>query len=152
MSRHQVWIHKVLGLSWRFYAALRIMDSQFCARECPSYSMMLDFLSFVFSIHQVNFYFNLMHRSWITPVLAFRRTFPGECTLFLLVLPILTLCVSLKVFDRLLLLRKGGQTVYFGDIGEGAQSIISYFEIAGARKCRPEENPYVCIHHLLKSL
>ena len=85
-----------------------------------------------------------MHRSWITPVLAFRRTFPGKNTLSLLVLPVLNLC--LEVFDRLLLLRKGGQTVYFGDIGEGAQSIISYFETAGARKCRSEENPYVCIH------
>ena len=49
----------------------------------------------------------------------------------------------LQGFDRLLLLRKGGQTVYFGEVGEGAQSIISYFETAGARKCRPEENPYV---------
>ncbi|KAF8816092.1 hypothetical protein BYT27DRAFT_7248614 [Phlegmacium glaucopus] len=46
-----------------------------------------------------------------------------------------------QVFDRLLLLRKGGQTVYFGDVGKGAQSIISYFETAGARKCRPGENP-----------
>ena len=41
--------------------------------------------------------------------------------------------------------------MYFGDIG-GAQSTIYYFEIAGARKCRPEENPYVCIYHLLKFL
>ena len=56
----------------------------------------------------------------------------------------------LQVFDRLLLLRKGGQTVYFGDIGEGSQSVISYFESADARKCRSEENPYVCIYHLLR--
>jgi hypothetical protein len=131
----------VLGLSWRFYAALQIMDSQFSARECPSYSILLDFLSFVYSIHQVTFDLYSMHRSLITPVLAFCRTFPGEYTLFLLVLLILNL--SLQVFDRLLLLRKGGQTVYFGDIGEGAQSIISYFETAGARKCSSEENPYV---------
>jgi hypothetical protein len=33
MSQRQVLIHKVLGLSWRFYAALRIMDNQFSARE-----------------------------------------------------------------------------------------------------------------------
>jgi ATP-binding cassette, subfamily G (WHITE), member 2, SNQ2 len=55
----------------------------------------------------------------------------------------------LQDFDRLLLLRKGGQTVYFGDVGEGAQSIISYFETAGARQCKPGENPYVCICHSL---
>ncbi|KAF8153344.1 pleiotropic drug resistance ABC transporter [Crassisporium funariophilum] len=46
-----------------------------------------------------------------------------------------------QIFDRLLLLRKGGQTVYFGDVGEGAETIISYFETGGARKCRPGENP-----------
>jgi hypothetical protein len=77
MSRHQVLIHKVLGLSWRFYAALRIMDNQFCARKCLNYSIMLDF-SFVYSIHQVTFNANFMHRSLLTPVSAFRRTFPGD--------------------------------------------------------------------------
>lgn len=44
-------------------------------------------------------------------------------------------------FDRLLLLRKGGQTVYFGDIGDQSKSIVSYFEQHGARKCSPKENP-----------
>ncbi|AOA62653.1 ATP-binding cassette (ABC) transporter [Komagataella phaffii CBS 7435] len=44
-------------------------------------------------------------------------------------------------FDRLLLLRKGGQTVYFGDIGENSSVITGYFERNGARKCSPAENP-----------
>ncbi|KAG0663045.1 ATP-binding cassette transporter snq2 [Maudiozyma exigua] len=44
-------------------------------------------------------------------------------------------------FDRLLLLRKGGQTVYFGDIGNNSDILISYFEKYGARKCSPTENP-----------
>lgn len=44
-------------------------------------------------------------------------------------------------FDRLLLLKTGGQTVYFGDIGDHSKSIISYFEGHGARKCSPLENP-----------
>lgn len=44
-------------------------------------------------------------------------------------------------FDRLLLLRKGGQTVYFGDIGNHSRSIVSYFETHGARKCSDKENP-----------
>ena len=48
-----------------------------------------------------------------------------------------------QVFDRLLLLRKGGQTVYFGDIGERATTLIDYFERNGARKCDDSENPYV---------
>lgn len=47
------------------------------------------------------------------------------------------------MFDRLLLLRKGGQTVYFGDVGEHARSVIQYFETGGARKCGDEENPFV---------
>ena len=40
----------------------------------------------------------------------------------------------LQVFDRLLLLRKGGQTVYFGDIGanSSATRMINYFEHNGA--------------------
>ncbi|KAH3677159.1 hypothetical protein WICPIJ_009028 [Wickerhamomyces pijperi] len=44
-------------------------------------------------------------------------------------------------FDRLLLLRKGGQTVYFGDIGENSRDILGYFERHGARKCETHENP-----------
>ncbi|RDB27068.1 Brefeldin A resistance protein [Hypsizygus marmoreus] len=46
-----------------------------------------------------------------------------------------------QVFDRLLLLRKGGQTVYFGDLGHNATTVISYFEKNGSRRCEPEENP-----------
>ncbi|KAF8597195.1 hypothetical protein BDV93DRAFT_539338 [Ceratobasidium sp. AG-I] len=46
-----------------------------------------------------------------------------------------------QAFDRLLLLRKGGQTCYFGDLGPNASTLISYFERNGARTCQPEENP-----------
>jgi ATP-binding cassette subfamily G (WHITE) protein 2 (SNQ2) len=46
-----------------------------------------------------------------------------------------------QVFDRMLLLRKGGQTCYFGDIGRNATTLINYFERNGARKCLPNENP-----------
>ncbi|TFK38228.1 pleiotropic drug resistance ABC transporter [Crucibulum laeve] len=46
-----------------------------------------------------------------------------------------------QVFDRLLLLRKGGQTVYFGDIGHEATTLIHYFEKNGSRPCNPSENP-----------
>lgn len=45
------------------------------------------------------------------------------------------------MFDRLLLLKKGGQTVYHGDIGPSSKTMISYFERNGAAKCGPEENP-----------
>lgn len=44
-------------------------------------------------------------------------------------------------FDRLLLLKKGGETVYFGDIGDNSNTLIKYFESHGARKCGPSENP-----------
>ncbi|KAK9385119.1 ABC-2 type transporter-domain-containing protein [Lipomyces mesembrius] len=44
-------------------------------------------------------------------------------------------------FDRLLLLKKGGQTVYFGDIGRNSQTLIDYFEDQGAPKCGEMENP-----------
>lgn len=46
-----------------------------------------------------------------------------------------------QVFDRLLLLRKGGQTVYFGDIGPNSTKLIGYFERNGAAKCGSDENP-----------
>ncbi|KUI58463.1 ABC transporter CDR4 [Cytospora mali] len=46
-----------------------------------------------------------------------------------------------RMFNRLLLLNNHGETVYFGDIGEEASTIIEYFESRGAPKCRPEDNP-----------
>ncbi|KAJ2907616.1 ATP-binding cassette transporter snq2, partial [Coemansia aciculifera] len=44
-------------------------------------------------------------------------------------------------FDRLLLLVRGGHTVYFGDLGPDAQTLIKYFENNGAPKCPPTANP-----------
>ncbi|KAJ7471522.1 pleiotropic drug resistance ABC transporter [Mycena galericulata] len=46
-----------------------------------------------------------------------------------------------QIFDRLLLLRKGGQVVYFGDIGENSKTLIQHFESNGSRHCEPTENP-----------
>jgi len=43
-------------------------------------------------------------------------------------------------FDRLLLLQKGGETVYFGDIGKDANVLIEYFRKYGA-ECPPNANP-----------
>ncbi|KAI8908139.1 ABC transporter G family protein [Powellomyces hirtus] len=44
-------------------------------------------------------------------------------------------------FDRLLLLQRGGKTVYFGDIGKDSRVMLDYFERNGARTCSKEENP-----------
>ena len=44
-------------------------------------------------------------------------------------------------FDTLLLLAKGGKTVYFGDIGENSKTMTSYFERYGGHACPPEANP-----------
>ncbi|EDO17450.1 hypothetical protein Kpol_1037p47 [Vanderwaltozyma polyspora DSM 70294] len=44
-------------------------------------------------------------------------------------------------FDRLLLLKKGGKTVYFGDIGNNSDTVLDYFERNGGRKCLESENP-----------
>ncbi|KAF7553419.1 hypothetical protein G7Z17_g3662 [Cylindrodendrum hubeiense] len=43
-------------------------------------------------------------------------------------------------FDSLLLLAKGGKTVYFGDIGDNAETVKGYFDQRGAA-CPPESNP-----------
>lgn len=49
--------------------------------------------------------------------------------------------ILMKEFDRLLFLQKGGQTVYFGDLGHNCQTLIDYFEKYGDAKCPPEANP-----------
>ncbi|KAJ5952972.1 uncharacterized protein N7479_011385 [Penicillium vulpinum] len=49
--------------------------------------------------------------------------------------------VLFEQFDRLLFLAKGGKTVYFGDIGNQAQTVLGYLEKHGARHCGPTENP-----------
>ena len=43
-------------------------------------------------------------------------------------------------FDRLLLLQRGGETVYFGDIGKDAHVLRDYFARRGAH-CPPDANP-----------
>nr|XP_036577228.1 ABC multidrug transporter [Colletotrichum truncatum]KAF6784140.1 ABC multidrug transporter [Colletotrichum truncatum] len=44
-------------------------------------------------------------------------------------------------FDRLLLLAKGGRTVYFGEIGKNSQVLVDYFVRNGAPECPPGTNP-----------
>lgn len=42
-------------------------------------------------------------------------------------------------------MKKGGQTVYFGDLGHNAETLLGYFERNGGRRCEPTENPYVLL-------
>jgi len=44
-------------------------------------------------------------------------------------------------FDRLLFLKTGGQTIYFGEIGENSSTLTSYFERNGAPPCPKDANP-----------
>ena len=44
-------------------------------------------------------------------------------------------------FDRLLLLKSGGQTVYFGDVGKNSDILVDYFVKNGAEPCPAEANP-----------
>lgn len=46
-----------------------------------------------------------------------------------------------EVFDRLLLLKKGGKTVYFGDIGPNSSTMLGYFERYSGVQCGKSENP-----------
>ncbi|KAI9374499.1 ABC-2 type transporter-domain-containing protein [Aspergillus egyptiacus] len=43
-------------------------------------------------------------------------------------------------FDRLLLLKSGGECVYFGDIGQDSSTLLAYFRRNGA-ECPPDANP-----------
>lgn len=44
-------------------------------------------------------------------------------------------------FDRLLLLAKGGRTVYFGEIGQDSKVLLEYFRQHGGPACPPGTNP-----------
>ncbi|KAJ7621201.1 ATP binding cassette transporter [Roridomyces roridus] len=49
--------------------------------------------------------------------------------------------VLFQRFDRLLFLAKGGRTIYFGEVGDGAQVLRQYFERNGAHPCPEGSNP-----------
>lgn len=46
-----------------------------------------------------------------------------------------------QVFDRLLLLKKGGETVYFGDLGKNSEQLVNYFGSRSDLKCGLTDNP-----------
>ncbi|GAA5913660.1 hypothetical protein JCM5296_007276 [Sporobolomyces johnsonii] len=46
-----------------------------------------------------------------------------------------------QTFDRLLLLQKGGKTVYFGDIGENSHTLVEYFHARTDKRCGETDNP-----------
>ncbi|ODQ63164.1 hypothetical protein NADFUDRAFT_84369 [Nadsonia fulvescens var. elongata DSM 6958] len=46
-----------------------------------------------------------------------------------------------EIFDRLLLLKKGGKTVYFGDVGPSSSTLLGYFERQSGVKCNADHNP-----------
>ncbi|KAJ3138169.1 hypothetical protein HK100_000047 [Physocladia obscura] len=46
-----------------------------------------------------------------------------------------------REFDRLLLLGRGGKTIYFGELGIECKTMLDYFERTGAEKCDPTANP-----------
>lgn len=47
----------------------------------------------------------------------------------------------MEQFDRLLFLKSGGETVYFGKLGKNCQNLIDYFEAHSSKKCPPDANP-----------
>lgn len=49
--------------------------------------------------------------------------------------------VLFEHFDQLLLLKSGGRTVYFGELGHDSQHLIEYLQSNGAKKCPPHTNP-----------
>lgn len=49
--------------------------------------------------------------------------------------------VLFEEFDQLLLLKNGGRTVYFGELGHDSRILLDYLEKNGANKCKPKENP-----------
>ncbi|KAK6216635.1 ABC-2 type transporter [Colletotrichum tabaci] len=52
-------------------------------------------------------------------------------------------------FDRLLLLARGGKTVYFGPIGKNSQCLTDYFVRNGGPPCPPDSNPAEHMLHVI---
>ena len=57
--------------------------------------------------------------------------------------------ILLEEFDRLLFLRSGGETVYFGEFGYQCETLINYFERHGAPKCPADANPAEWMLHVI---
>ncbi|KAK9428113.1 ABC-2 type transporter-domain-containing protein [Lipomyces doorenjongii] len=76
--------------------------------------------------------------AWAVVQLLRRLANAGQSILCTIHQPSATL---FEQFDKLLLLKTGGQTVYFGGIGRNSQMVIDYFEEQGASKCGEMENP-----------
>ncbi|CAL9735807.1 pleiotropic ABC efflux transporter of multiple drugs [Monosporozyma servazzii] len=76
--------------------------------------------------------------AWATCQLMKKLTNHGQAILCTIHQPS---AILMQEFDRLLFLQKGGQTVYFGDLGDGCKTMIKYFENHGAQKCPPDDNP-----------
>ena len=57
--------------------------------------------------------------------------------------------ILMQEFDRLLLLQKGGRTVYFGELGKGCSKMIEYFESKGSEKFPPDCNPAEFMLHVI---
>ncbi|OJJ70038.1 hypothetical protein ASPBRDRAFT_56781 [Aspergillus brasiliensis CBS 101740] len=49
--------------------------------------------------------------------------------------------ILFQQFDNLLLLAKGGKTVYFGEIGQNSATLIQYLETNGKKQCPSGANP-----------
>lgn len=49
--------------------------------------------------------------------------------------------VLFENFDEVILLKRGGRTVYAGELGKDSQTLVKYFQDNGADKCPPDANP-----------
>ena len=45
------------------------------------------------------------------------------------------------MFDDLILLKKGGNVVFFGELGKESTNLVQYFEDRGAKPIERQENP-----------
>ena len=54
--------------------------------------------------------------------------------------------LSLQAFDQLLLLKRGGQTIYCGPLGKHSSTLVAYFEV------QPQQMPMPQMHSAYRSL
>ncbi|KAL4745768.1 hypothetical protein BDW72DRAFT_211010 [Aspergillus terricola var. indicus] len=76
--------------------------------------------------------------SWAISELIKKLTKSGQAVLCTIHQPS---AILFNQFDRLLLIAPGGKTVYFGDLGSGASTLIQYLGNNGAPPCPKGANP-----------
>lgn len=56
---------------------------------------------------------------------------------------------SISSFFQLILMKRGGQVIYSGPLGQNSQNLIKYFEVSmTSQQFASNLTTYICVHHI----